>query len=98
MTVAPGEHRVRTATEGDVWHVTLDNGAAGNVVDLAMAEQLAAAGAARPAATRAGLLPATGPRFCVGGDIGVFAAAEDLSDTIGRLATAWHGTVRAVLY
>ena len=98
MTEPPDSHRVRTAAEGDVWHVVLDNGPAGNVVDLAMAEQLGAALAARPAATRAVLLTAAGPRFCVGGDISVFAAAGDMAETIGRLATAWHETVHALLY
>ncbi|HEV7725886.1 MAG: Enoyl-CoA hydratase/isomerase [Modestobacter sp.] len=92
------QHRVTTAVDGDVWRVTLDNGDAGNPVDLPMAEQLTAAFAQRPAGTRAVLLTANGPRFCVGGDVRVFAAAEDLPALVSRLAEAWHEVVRAVLY
>jgi 2-(1,2-epoxy-1,2-dihydrophenyl)acetyl-CoA isomerase len=99
MTEAPGEHRVRTELDGDVWHVTLDHGAAGNAIDLAMAEQLESALAARPAPARAVLLTAAGPRFCVGGDVRTFAAAaDDLPTMIGRLAETWHRAIRAVLY
>jgi 2-(1,2-epoxy-1,2-dihydrophenyl)acetyl-CoA isomerase len=89
---------VTTALDGDVWHVTLDNPAAGNVVDQAMAEQLGAAVAQRPAGARALLLTATGPRFCVGGDVRAFAAADDLPGFIGRLAETWHETIRTLLY
>ncbi|WP_246080623.1 enoyl-CoA hydratase/isomerase family protein [Modestobacter altitudinis] len=90
--------RVRTAQDGDVWHITLDNPSAGNVVDLAMAEQLAAAFTARPAAARAVLLTAAGPRFCVGGDVGAFAAAPDMPALVAQLAASWHATIRTVLY
>ena len=41
---------VTTALDGDVWHVTLDDAARGNVVDQAMAEQLRAALEQRPGA------------------------------------------------
>jgi 2-(1,2-epoxy-1,2-dihydrophenyl)acetyl-CoA isomerase len=97
-TGGPG-HRVRTAVDGDVWRVTLDAADRGNAVDLAMAEQLAAAFAARPAETRTVLLLADGPRFCVGGDVDTFASAgDDLPAVVGQLAEAWHAVVRAVLY
>jgi 2-(1,2-epoxy-1,2-dihydrophenyl)acetyl-CoA isomerase len=90
---------VTTALDGDVWHVTLDDAARGNVVDQAMAEALRAALEQRPGAARAVLLTAAGPRFCVGGDVRVFAdAAEDMPEVIGRLAHTWHDTIRAVLY
>src|SRR3954447_16639263 len=89
---------VTTALDGDVWHVTLDNPTAGNVVDQAMAEQLGAAGVQRPARAPAGRLPATGPRFCVGGDVRAFAAADDMPEFIGRLAGTWHETIHALLY
>jgi 2-(1,2-epoxy-1,2-dihydrophenyl)acetyl-CoA isomerase len=93
------EHRVITAVDGDVWRITLDAGDRGNPVDLPMAEQLTAALAQRPAQTRAVLLLANGPRFCVGGDVRAFAAAgEDLPAVVGELAEAWHDVVRAVLY
>jgi 2-(1,2-epoxy-1,2-dihydrophenyl)acetyl-CoA isomerase len=90
--------RVRTTLDGDVWRVRLDDPDRGNVVDQAMAEQLGAALSQRPPAARAVLLTAAGPRFCVGGDVRAFAAAEDMSAMIGQLARTWHETVRAVLY
>jgi 2-(1,2-epoxy-1,2-dihydrophenyl)acetyl-CoA isomerase len=90
--------RVSTTLDGDVWHVRLDDPERGNVVDQAMAEQLGAALSQRPPAARAVLLTGAGPRFCVGGDVRVFAAADDLPAVVGRLARTWHETVRAVLY
>jgi 2-(1,2-epoxy-1,2-dihydrophenyl)acetyl-CoA isomerase len=90
--------RVSTAVDGDVWRVTLDHGDAGNALDLPMAEQLLAALTARPAETRTVLLTANGPRFCVGGDVRGFAAADDLPGHVRTLAAAWHDVVRALLY
>jgi 2-(1,2-epoxy-1,2-dihydrophenyl)acetyl-CoA isomerase len=98
MSSPASQHRVSTALDGDVWRVILDNGAAGNPVDLPMAEQLTAALTQRPAGTRTVLLTGNGPRFCVGGDVRAFASAEDLPSFVGRLAAAWHDVVRAVLY
>jgi 2-(1,2-epoxy-1,2-dihydrophenyl)acetyl-CoA isomerase len=89
---------VRTRQDGDVWHITLDDGTGGNVIDQPMAEHLVAALAERPASTRAVLLTAAGPRFCVGGDVRAFAAADDLPAFVGRLARTWHEAIRAVLY
>jgi 2-(1,2-epoxy-1,2-dihydrophenyl)acetyl-CoA isomerase len=94
---APGR-RVTTALDGEVWRITLDSPQTGNAVDLPMAHQLAAALAARPAQARAVLLLGSGPRFCVGGDVRGFAAAEDLSDLVGQLAPAWHEVVRSIVY
>ena len=93
-----GVRRVSTAVDGDVWRVTLDSGETGNALDLAMAGQLVAAFTGRPAETRAVLLTARGERFCVGGDVRAFAAAEDLGGHVRTLAAAWHEVVRAVLY
>jgi 2-(1,2-epoxy-1,2-dihydrophenyl)acetyl-CoA isomerase len=100
MSDAPNgmPHRVTTTVDGDVWRITLDRGDAGNALDLPMAEQLVAAFAERPPTTRAVLLLANGPRFCVGGDVAGFAAADDLPELVGRLADRWHEVIRAVLY
>jgi 2-(1,2-epoxy-1,2-dihydrophenyl)acetyl-CoA isomerase len=96
---SPGApRRVGTAVDGDVWRVTLDSAESGNALDLPMAEQLAAAFADRPAGTRAVLLTGNGPRFCVGGDVRGFAAADDLPGHVAVLAGAWHEAVRAVLH
>jgi 2-(1,2-epoxy-1,2-dihydrophenyl)acetyl-CoA isomerase len=92
------ERRVTAALDGEIWRITLDSPETGNAVDLPMAHQLAAALAARPAQARAVLLLGSGPRFCVGGDVREFAAAEDLSDLVGQLAHAWHEVVRSIVY
>jgi 2-(1,2-epoxy-1,2-dihydrophenyl)acetyl-CoA isomerase len=89
--------RVRGDRDGDVWRVTLDDPDRGNLVDPAMARQLAAALAARPDDARVVLLTAEGPRFCVGGDVKAFAAAEDPGGFVGELAHTWHEVVRALV-
>jgi 2-(1,2-epoxy-1,2-dihydrophenyl)acetyl-CoA isomerase len=89
--------RVHTGVDGDVWRVTLDSPATGNAVDPAMATALGEALHTRPPETRAVLLLAEGERFCVGGDVRGFAAAEDPGTEVGRLAVDWHEVVRALL-
>ena len=74
---APGPHRLLTEVDGDVWRITLDRPENGNALDPALAAELAAAFRDRPEETRAVLLLANGPRFCVGGDVHAFAGAED---------------------
>ena len=92
-----GTQRVRTEVDGDVWRVTLDSPGTGNAVDPAMAAALGEALRTRPPQTRAVLLLAEGERFCVGGDVRGFAAADDPGASVGRLATDWHEVVRAFL-
>jgi 2-(1,2-epoxy-1,2-dihydrophenyl)acetyl-CoA isomerase len=86
--------RVLTAVDGDVWRITLDRPQAGNALDLAMATELAAALRDRPEATRAVLILGNGERFCVGGDVHGFAAADDPGAVVGRLAHDWHEVIR----
>jgi 2-(1,2-epoxy-1,2-dihydrophenyl)acetyl-CoA isomerase len=94
VTDAP---RVRTEADGDLWRVTLARPEAGNVIDVLMADELAAAFADRPQPTRAVLLTAEGPRFSVGGDVRAFAGSADPAAFVGRLAARWHDVVRLVL-
>ncbi len=89
---------VLTETDGDVWRVTIDRPETGNAIDPDLAGALAAALDARPAAARTVLLLANGPRFSVGGDVRMFATADDPAAFVGELAEAWHRVVRAVLY
>jgi 2-(1,2-epoxy-1,2-dihydrophenyl)acetyl-CoA isomerase len=101
MSTAPtGEQpRVTTALDGDVWRVTLDSPETGNALDRSLIGQLSAALAARPADARAVLLLGNGPRFCVGGDVNAFAAADDdLPALVGELAAAWHEVIKSLLY
>jgi len=88
---------VLTEVDGDVWRITLDRPETGNAIDPGLAEALAAAFADRPDGTRAVLLLGAGPRFCVGGDVHSFAAAEDPGAFVGRLAHDWHEVIRLLL-
>ena len=98
MTDAPDRPSVLTEQVGDVWRITLDRPETGNSLTPALAAELAAALAARPEQTRVVLLLANGPRFCVGGDIGSFAGADDPGAFVGQLAHDWHQVIRALLH
>jgi 2-(1,2-epoxy-1,2-dihydrophenyl)acetyl-CoA isomerase len=91
------DSRVRTEIDGDLWRITLARPEAGNVIDIAMADALAAALADRPEQTRAVLLLGDGPRFCVGGDVRAFAGSDDPGPFVGELASRWHAVLRRLL-
>lgn len=97
MTDVQDRPRVLTATDGDVWRITLDRPEAGNALDPALAEELRAAFRQRPEQTRAVLLLGNGERFCVGGDVQSFAHADDPGAFVGQLARDWHEVIRLVL-
>ena len=97
MTTTQERPRVLTEADGDIWRITLDRPEAGNALDPALAEQLAAALRARPDDTRVVLLLANGARFSVGGDIGFFAGAADPGAQVGQLAHDWHEVVRLIV-
>jgi 2-(1,2-epoxy-1,2-dihydrophenyl)acetyl-CoA isomerase len=97
MTSPTDQPRVLTEVDGDVWRITLNRPEAGNALDPALAEQLSAALDQRPEATRAVLLLANGPRFCVGGDIAYFAGSDDPGARVGQLAEDWHVVVRRLV-
>ncbi|SEO79680.1 enoyl-CoA hydratase/isomerase family protein [Trujillonella endophytica] len=98
MTSAAARPAVLTELDGDVWRITLDRPETGNAIDPQLAAELAAGFRARPDPARTVLLLANGPRFSVGGDVRLFAAADDPSRVVGQLAEEWHGVVRAALY
>ena len=97
MTSPNDRPRVLTEVDGDVWRITLDRPEAGNALDPALAHQLSTALDQRPEQTRAILLLANGARFCVGGDITFFAAAEDPGAEVGLLAQDWHVVIRKLI-
>jgi 2-(1,2-epoxy-1,2-dihydrophenyl)acetyl-CoA isomerase len=88
---------VLTELDGDVWRITLDRPDAGNALTTTLALDLATAFRDRPEGSRAVLLLGNGPRFCVGGDVAQFAAAEDPAAFIGGLAHDWHEVIRLLL-
>ena len=63
----------------------------------ALAAELAAAFSSRPEDTRTVLLLGNGQRFCVGGDVQSFGAAEDPGAFVGQLAHDWHEVIRLLL-
>jgi 2-(1,2-epoxy-1,2-dihydrophenyl)acetyl-CoA isomerase len=97
MTSSGERPRVLTGVDGDVWRITLDSPETGNAIDPVLAAELTAALTARPAQTRAVLVLANGPRFCVGGDVRAFASVEDPGAFVGQLASDWHEAIRALL-
>src|SRR5689334_5894653 len=93
MTAPP----VRLARAGALAHLTLDRAAAGNALDLATAQALHAA--ARHIAAEAGdvgavLVTAVGKNFCVGGDLGEFARAEEPTGYVHAVAREVHAALR----
>jgi 2-(1,2-epoxy-1,2-dihydrophenyl)acetyl-CoA isomerase len=97
MSEAQDRPEVLTDVDGDVWRITLDRPETGNALTPAMAEELAAAFADRPEATRAVLLLGNGARFCVGGDVQSFGGAEDPGAFVAQLAHDWHAVIRLLL-
>jgi len=96
---------VRVERDGDVLHAVLDDPDAGNVIGHELAQGLMAAVEDVEApddgdpAVRCLLLTASGPNFCLGGDIRFFSqgsdeAATDVGDKIGALAQGLHVALR----
>lgn len=81
---------------GSVAILTLDRPAAGNAIDVAMADALldAAIALAGDPSVRAVVLTGTGAMFCAGGDVAAFAAAGDAAPTLmHRLTTPLHAAI-----
>jgi 2-(1,2-epoxy-1,2-dihydrophenyl)acetyl-CoA isomerase len=98
MTSADTRPAVQTQLDGDVWRVTIDRPETGNAIHPGLATELTAALGARPRTARTVLLLANGPRFSVGGDVQLFAAADDPGRFVGDLATEWHRVVLDVIH
>jgi enoyl-CoA hydratase/carnithine racemase len=88
---------VLTELDGDVWRITLDRPETSNALDPEFAVALATAVRARPDPARAVLFLANGPRFCVGGNVRMFAEADDPGAVVSELAGLWHDVIRLVL-
>ncbi len=76
-----------TVADG-IAHIELDRPEAANTIDLPLARALreAAARATADEEVRAVLLSGAGARFCGGGDVSTFAAAQDPSGFVAELA------------
>ncbi|HEY3657409.1 MAG TPA: enoyl-CoA hydratase-related protein [Steroidobacteraceae bacterium] len=82
--------------ESGLLTLTLNRPEAGNAIDVAMADALmhAAIEADEDASVRAVLLTGRGRFFCVGGDIGVFAAGgEHLGPLLKEIAGCLHSAI-----
>jgi 2-(1,2-epoxy-1,2-dihydrophenyl)acetyl-CoA isomerase len=81
---------------GAIARLTLDRPDAGNVIDLPMAQALAEAAIRcdADASIRCVVLTGRGRLFCAGGDIALFAAAQDrVPALLGELASTLHGAL-----
>jgi 2-(1,2-epoxy-1,2-dihydrophenyl)acetyl-CoA isomerase len=89
---------VRSERRGAVAHLTLDRPHSGNALDVELARALerAVTAAAVDDAVRVILLSASGPHFCVGGDLAAMRAAPDRRAHVRELVDAAHGAVRAL--
>lgn len=87
------------SVENGLARLTLKNGAKGNPLGPTMGREL------RDAAIlldemrdlRAVLLTAEGKNFCVGGDLGVFAGAGDLSSAVKAMTADYHSAISKLL-
>lgn len=81
-----------------VAHLRLNRPGAANALDLVAARELAEAvvRAGEDPAVRAVVVSGAGPRFCAGGDVASFAAAEDQPRYIHQLATELDAAFRAL--
>ena len=86
-----------TEVDGDVWRITLDRPETRQLADPGARRGAGRRVPDRPAETRAVLLLGNGPRFCVGGDVQSFSAAEDPGAFVGQLAHDWHEVIRLLL-
>lgn len=87
---------VATSLDNGVLTLTLNRPEQGNALDMAMAQDLLAAveAAASDKAVRCVVLTGAGRMFCVGGDVGAFAAADNEAGTFIRtLADKAHESV-----
>ncbi len=96
VTPPTGEPRgVRFETDGAVGRIVLERPEAANSFDLPAARAFGAAVAQAEATTvRAVSLTARGPRFCAGGDVASFAAADDRARYLRTLATELEAQLR----
>jgi 2-(1,2-epoxy-1,2-dihydrophenyl)acetyl-CoA isomerase len=84
--------------DGGVARLTLNRPEAGNALNLELVTMLAEAvgrHAADPS-VRCVTITGAGPRFCVGGDIGAFAAGEP-ADVLRELASEFHVAIRTMM-
>jgi 2-(1,2-epoxy-1,2-dihydrophenyl)acetyl-CoA isomerase len=89
---------VEYGVEGGVARIGLNRPDAANAFDLTTTMELASsvARAAEDLEVRAVLVSGAGPRFCAGGDVSSFAAAEDQPAYVHQLATELDAACRAL--
>lgn len=94
MSAAP----VLLDVDGPVARLTLNRPDAGNAIDPALAAALAEGAEAIAARddVRVVVLAAAGRTFCVGGDLGFMAAADDPGAAVHALATDFHRSIEVL--
>lgn len=89
---------VRFSVDDGVGHLELNRPGAANALDLPLAYALreAVSRAAEDERVRAVLVAGAGKRFCAGGDVASFVAADDPPEHLRRLATEADAAVQAL--
>ena len=90
---------IRLSIADGIGRLTLANGARGNPLGPVSAPELleAAIRLDESKDLRAVLISADGKNFCVGGDLGHFAQADDLSTSVKRMTAMYHSAIAKLL-
>ncbi len=90
---------LKLSIEAGVGRLTLTNGAKGNPLGRAMGRELREAAIILDEARdlRVVILTAEGKNFCVGGDLDLFAAEDDLSSTVKTMTADYHSALSKLM-
>ncbi len=90
---------LKLSIEAGVGRLTLTNGAKGNPLGRAMGRELREAAIILDETRdlRVVILTAEGKNFCVGGDLNLFAAEDDLSSTVKAMTADYHSALSKLM-
>jgi 2-(1,2-epoxy-1,2-dihydrophenyl)acetyl-CoA isomerase len=99
MTTIPDFESIRLTIENGIGRLTLTNGAKGNPLGYTLGRELREAAIIldETQGLRVVVLTAEGKNFCVGGDLTVFAAQDDLSSTVKTMTADYHQALSKLL-
>jgi 2-(1,2-epoxy-1,2-dihydrophenyl)acetyl-CoA isomerase len=97
--MTPSFESIELSIAGGVGRLTLRNPAKGNALGPTLGRELREAAIILDETRdlRVVLLAAEGKNFCVGGDLGVFAAQEDLSAAVKTMTADYHAALSKLL-
>lgn len=99
MTTIPDFESIRLTLDNGIGRLTLTNGAKGNPLGHTLGRELREAAIVLDETRdlRVLIMTAEGKNFCVGGDLTVFAAQEDLSSTVKTMTADYHQALSKLL-